>query len=65
MEVRFNSRTPTAVAGLDGLVTVSLQLLLLSCPISLGGSRGNDHGIPKRFKQPKLLERVRITIRPK
>ena len=53
MEVRFNSRTPTAVAGLDGLVTVSLQLLLLSCPISLGGSRGNDHGIPKRFKATK------------
>ena len=65
MEVRFNSRTPTAVTGLDGLVTVSPRLLAIICISQITGVEGMTTASQDGSKQPKLLEHVRITIRPK
>ncbi|MCH8021840.1 phage integrase N-terminal SAM-like domain-containing protein [candidate division KSB1 bacterium] len=65
MEVRFNSRTPTAVAGLDGLVTVSPRLLAILHLSQITGVEGMTMASLNGSKQPKLLERVRIIIRTK
>ena len=63
MEVRFNSRTPTAVADLDGLVTVSPRLLAILHLSQITGVEGMTMASQNGSKQPKLLERVRIAIR--